>query len=119
MTHTAPILVAEIDVAMLDSDHTQLEDTPPQPTPQRWSCLDNSAPGGAWPIYMLIEAALRRGSIATKSDPGVAAATALTPPFIAPALHPITMPNYRRRHHRRRHHKCICSLKAAVPTSKM
>ena len=39
---------------MLDSDHTQLEDTPPQPTPQRWSCLDNSAPGGAWPIYMLI-----------------------------------------------------------------
>ena len=51
MTHTAPILVAEIDEVMLDSDYAQLEVTPPQQTPER---LDTSAPGGAGPIYMFI-----------------------------------------------------------------
>ena len=42
MTHTAPILVAEIDEAMLDSDYAQPEVTPPQQTPER---LDTSSPG--------------------------------------------------------------------------
>ena len=77
MTHTAPILVAEIDEVMLDSDYAQLE-----------PLLLNKHLRG-WTLQPLEESGppLGRGSTTTKSDPGVCYQEILAALLSSPVTH--------------------------------